>query len=107
MPSCRNAPRNGQAPDRSGLPKVLPTFGAALGATEADVIEVAVLQGRKVPARPEAVMPQRELEDQAAAGAPPARFASEREDAKNHLHGRTMPPGERSALRRAPKYLLE
>lgn len=36
---------------------MLATFGAALGASEADIIEFAVLQGREVPPRAEAVMP--------------------------------------------------
>ena len=91
MPSCRSAPRNGQAPERSGLPEALPTFGAALGPTEADIVELAVVEGREVPARPEAVMPQREAEEQAVNGTTPAWFVREGEDAKNDLHGRAMP----------------
>ena len=54
-----------------------------------------------------AVMPQHEREKHTLAEALPGGFADKGEDVKNVLHGRTMPPGERSALRRKPKRLLE
>ena len=107
MPSWGSAPRNGQAPDRSGLPEALPTFGAALGAIEPDIIEFAVIQRREAPARTEAMMPQRQHEQDAMTGTPPARFAGKSGDAKNDVHEPTMPPVEGSALRRMSKCLLE
>jgi len=76
-------------------------------AAKADIIELAVVQGREVSSRAVAVMPQHEREKHTLAEALPGGFADKGEDVKNVLHGRTMPPGERSALRRQPKRLLE
>jgi hypothetical protein len=91
----------------SSLPEALLTFGPTLVAAEANVVERAVAQGREVPARAVAVMPQREREEEAVAETALAGFAGNGEDMKNALHGRTMPLCERSALRRKPKHLLE
>ena len=60
-----------------------------------------------MPARAVAVMPQRKRQEDAATEKPLTGFADKGEDVKNLLHGRNMPPGERSALRRQPKRLLE
>jgi hypothetical protein len=107
MPSFKSARRSGRALDRSGLPEALPALGPTLGAAQADVAELAIVEGGEVAARAVAVMPQREREEDAAANAPLPGFADQGEDVKDVLHGRTMPLGRRSALRPKPKHLLE
>ncbi len=91
---------------RSGLPEALAAFGAARSAREPDILELAVVQGREVSPRAVAMVPEREGQEDAAAQPPRAGLATDGASVKDNLHGRTMLPARRSALRPIPKYLL-
>jgi hypothetical protein len=93
------SPRCAQGGKLSGLPEALAGFGPALVAAEADIVELAVVQGREVPARAVAVMPQREGDEDAVADATITAIAGKGKEAKNAFHRRTVPPCEGSALR--------
>src|SRR3954470_6130049 len=94
-----------ERPASSRLPEALVAFGSPVGATEADIGQLAIVERGEMAARAGAVMPQRQRDETDRPEACEARHR-QGEKTEGALHWPTMPPETRSSLRRKPKYLV-